>query len=188
VNGRIFWALSGLLLLTACNDMNHQPKFKPYDAFSFFTDGRSARIPPADTTPRGHLETDELLYTGKTGGKLTEVLPFPVTQEMLERGRQRYDIFCAVCHSRTGEGNGMIVQRGFPPPPSYHIDRLRKAPIGHFFDVMTNGYGTMYSYGDRIPAKDRWAIAAYIRVLQRAHDGSLADVPAEERTKLERSR
>jgi mono/diheme cytochrome c family protein len=180
--------LGAAVFLAGCNDMRYQPKFKPYDSYSFFEDGRSARVPPEDTVPRGHLNLDDHLYKGKVGGKFVETMPFPVTPEILARGRQRYDIFCSMCHGQTGEGNGMIVQRGFPVPPSYHNDRLRKAPIGHFFDVMTNGYGVMYSYGDRIPARDRWAIAAYIRVLQRSQNGKISDVPAEERAKLERMR
>jgi mono/diheme cytochrome c family protein len=188
MNRRWLLGFGALAVLAGCNDMRYQPKFKPLDAFSFFEDGRSARIPPEDTVPRGHLNLDEHLYQGKTGGKLVDSMPFPATAEVLERGRQRYDIFCSMCHGRTGEGNGMIVQRGFPVPPSYHIDRLRKAPLGHYFDVMTNGYGVMYSYGDRIPASDRWAIAAYIRALQRSQNATLSDVPAQERAKLEATR
>jgi len=114
--------------------------------------------------------------------------PFPITREVLERGQQRFEIYCAVCHGRTGDGNGMIVQRGFPPPPSYHIDRLRQAPVGHFFDVMTHGYGVMYSYAARVEPRDRWAIAAYIRVLQLSHNAKLQDVPAPERARLEASK
>ena len=112
-------------------------------------------------------------------------MPMPVTREMLDRGRERFDIFCAVCHGQTGEGNGMIVQRGFPPPPSYHIDRLRQAPVGHFYDVITHGYGIMYSYANRVSVEDRWAIAAYIRALQLSHNARADQLPPGERAKLE---
>ncbi|HVO33612.1 MAG TPA: cytochrome c, partial [Elusimicrobiota bacterium] len=129
-----------------------------------------------------------LLYTGKLGGKPSDIMPFPVTPELLARGRERFDIFCSVCHGRLGDGQGMIVKRGFPTPPSYHTERLRKEPIGYFFDVMTNGFGKMYSYGDRVPVRDRWAIAAYIRALQLSQNASLADVPEDQRAALEASR
>ncbi len=138
-----------------------------------------------NTVARGHLDTDEAFYTGKIGTNLVTTFPFPITREVLERGRERFDIYCSPCHARTGDGKGMIVQRGFPPPPSYHIDRLRQAPAGHFFDVMTQGYGVMYSYAARVEPADRWAIAAYIRALQRSHDATLANVPPEQRVRLE---
>ena len=110
--------------------------------------------------------------------------PFPITHEDLERGRQRYNIYCTPCHDYTGSGRGVIVMRGFPPPPSYHMDRLRAAPVGHFFDVMTNGFGSMYSYASRIEPEDRWRIAAYIRVLQLSQHATLQDVPEAQRQKL----
>jgi hypothetical protein len=113
-----------------------------------------------------------------------ETFPFPITRQVLERGRDRYNIYCTPCHDYTGSGRGMIVQRGFPPPPSYPIERLRQAPVGHFFDVITNGYGAMYSYKARIPPADRWAIVAYIRALQMSQHATLEDVPPEERAKL----
>ncbi len=119
------------------------------------------------------------------GTNLITEFPIPITRAVLERGQERFNIYCSVCHGRTGEGNGMIVQRGFPPPPSYHIDRLRKAPVGHLFDVMTRGYGVMYSYASRVEPSDRWAIAAYIRALQLSRHATLDDVPADERAKLE---
>src|SRR6185437_12551852 len=157
---------AALIFVGGCNDMDRQPKFRPLDPSSFFADGRSARVPPADTVPQGELVTDTPYYTGKLNGKEVETIPVAVTPALLARGRERFDIFCSVCHGRLGDGQGMVVRRGFPPPPSYHIERLRNAPIGHFFDVMTNGYGVMYSYGDRVSVHDRWAIAAYIRALQ----------------------
>ncbi len=140
------------------------------------------------TVARGHLNADEVFYTGKVGTNLVETFPFPITREVLQRGRERFDIYCSPCHGRTGNGNGMIVQRGFPPPPSYHIDRLRQAPVGHFFDVMTQGYGIMYSYAERVEPADRWAIAAYIRALQKSHDGRLQDVPSDAQAQLRKQK
>ncbi|MDW8167442.1 MAG: cytochrome c [Acidobacteriota bacterium] len=127
---------------------------------------------------------DEHLYTGKVRGQLAETFPFPITRSILERGRERYDIFCAPCHGRDGYGEGMIVQRGFRQPSSFHTDRLRQAPVGYFFDVITNGFGTMYSYASRIPPEDRWAIVAYIRALQLSQNARLQDVPPAERRRL----
>ncbi len=137
------------------------------------------------TVARGQLDADETFYRGKVGTNLVEEFPIPITRQTLERGQERFNIYCSPCHGRTGEGNGMIVHRGFPAPPSYHIDRLRNAPVGHFFDVITQGYGVMYSYAERVKPADRWAIAAYIRALQKSHDARLADVPPQQRTTLE---
>jgi mono/diheme cytochrome c family protein len=177
-----------MLLLSGCNDMKEQPKFRPLDPSPFFSDGRSARTPVADTVARGALHLDEALYTGKVKGKDVETFPFPVTAAVLARGRERYDIFCAVCHGRAGDGQGMIVQRGFPAPPSYMNARLEKAPVGHFFDVMTNGFGRMYSYSERIPARDRWAIIAYIRALQLSQDAAVSALPPRDRAELDKIR
>ncbi len=176
------------LALGACNNMSHQPKFHPLQETPFFSDGRSSRPPVADTVARGDARLDDLLYTGKVNGKISNALPFPVTAALLERGHERFDIYCSVCHGRLGDGQGMIVKRGFPAPPSYHIDRLRQVPVGYFFDVETNGFGKMYSFSDRIPVGDRWAIAAYIRALQLSQNATLADVPENERAKLEANR
>jgi len=166
-------------------DMQVQPRYNPYDASTFFDDGLSARQPVPGTIARGQLHLDSLLYTGKVDGKDSEVFPFPIKSEDLERGRERYNIYCSPCHDVTGSGRGMIVLRGFPQPPSYHIDRLRQAPPGHFFDVMTNGLGVMYSYASRVSPEDRWRIAAYIRALQLSQQATLADAPAAERQKLQ---
>jgi hypothetical protein len=172
-------------LMTGCRtDMHVQPRYDPMQPSPFFDDGRSARPLVEGTVARGHLHTDELLYTGKVNGKDSEVFPFAMTREVLERGRERFNIFCAPCHDRSGTGNGMVVQRGFRHPPSYHIDRLRKAPVGHLFDVMTNGFGGMYSFASRVAPQDRWAIAAYIRALQLSQQAALNDVPPAERQKL----
>ena len=165
-------------------DMHEQPKYLPYEPTTFFDDGRSERPVVPGTVARGHLHLDELLYTGKENGVFANKFPFPITRADLERGRQRYNIYCTPCHDYTGSGRGIVVQRGFPPPPSYHIDRLRQAPVGQFFDVMTNGDGSMYSYASRIEPEDRWRIAAYIRVLQLSEHSTVQDVPESERQKL----
>jgi len=173
------------MLLTGCRlDMHVQPKYLPYEPTTFFDDGRSERPVVPGTIARGHLRLDELLYTGKENGVLADKFPFPITRADLERGRERFNIHCTPCHDYTGSGHGMIVQRGFPPPPSFHIDRLRSAPAGHFFDVMTNGLGSMYSYATRVEPEDRWRIAAYVRALQLSHHATIQDVPGAMRRKL----
>lgn len=181
------------LLLSACcllpavwcqQQMADQPRYQPLQRSTFFGDERSARPVIPDTVARGHLDADAAFYTGKVGGNLMDTLPLPLTEELLGRGQERFDIFCSPCHDRAGNGNGMVVRRGFRPPPSYHIDRLRQAPIGHFFDVMTHGFGAMPDYAAQVPPGDRWAIAAYIRALQLSQSGTLADVPPQERQRL----
>ena len=176
-----------LLVATGCyrDDMRDQPRYEPLEASSFFEDGRSARPLVSGTVARGHLQTDAHLYTGKVGGTLVDTFPFPITRRVLEEGREQYNIFCSPCHDRLGTGQGMVVQRGFRLPPSFHIDRLREAPVGHFFDVVTNGFGAMYDYASRIPPQKRWAIVAYIRALQLSQHATLADVPADEQRRLE---
>jgi hypothetical protein len=178
--------LPALLLLAACGgDMSDQPREKPFAASDFFGDGRSARPLVEGTVARGHLDLDEHLNEGKVDGKDATTFPFPVDRAVLERGRERFDIFCAVCHDRAGYGNGMVVRRGFRRPPSFHIDRLRKAPPGYLFGVITKGFGTMASYADRVPVRDRWAIVAYLRALQLSQDATPDDVPPAERWRLE---
>lgn len=178
-------AALSLLLISGCRlDMHIEPRYDPFSPSTFFPDGRSERPRVPGTVARGHLRTDELLYTGRINGQPANVFPFPITKADLERGQQRFDIYCTPCHDYTGSGEGMIVRRGFPAPPSYHSAKLMNAPVGHFFDVMTNGYGTMYSYADRVSVKDRWRIAAYIRALQLSQNATLNDVPASERLKL----
>ena len=173
------------LCTVACRlDMQVQPKYKPLEQSTFFDDGRSERPVVPGTVARGRLRIDEQLYTGKVNGALVDTFPFPVTRQVLERGQQRYNIFCSPCHDEVGTGRGMIVQRGFQQPPSYHIDRLRQAPVGHFFDVITNGWGAMYSYAARVPPQDRWAIVAYIRALQLSQRATVEDVPEPERSRL----
>ncbi len=172
-------------LLTSCRrDMQDTPRAKTFSEARFFDDRMSARPLPTGTVSQEHGNYDELLETGKIGERVSEVFPFEITAAVLNRGRERFNIFCAPCHSRTGNGDGMVVRRGFRRPPSYHIERLRNAPVGHFFDVMTNGYGSMYSYADRVPVRDRWAIAAYIRALQLSQAATIEDVPADKRAEL----
>ena len=177
--------LCGLFLLAACQQqMRDQPKYKPLAPSTFFKDGRSSRHLVPGTVARGYLKTDAHLYTGTVNGNVADTFPFPVTREILKRGQERYNIFCSPCHDHIGTGRGMIVQRGFQPPPSFHIERLRQAPVGHFFSAVTNGFGAMYSYASRIPPRDRWAIIAYIRALQLSQRATLADVPVEARQQL----
>lgn len=167
--------------------MHVQPRYNPYDPTNFFGDGQSARLPVAGTVPRGDLRlgANELLYSGKINGQVADVFPFPVTRQVLDRGRERFNIYCSPCHGYSGDGDGMIVQRGFRRPPSYYDERLRNAPAGHYFDVITNGLGVMYPYGYRVPPRDRWAIIAYIRALQLSRQASIADLPAEEQEKMQ---
>jgi len=176
--------LFSALLLGCRQDMHVQPKYVPGDPSSFFPDGRSERPPVAGTVARGQLRTDALLYAGRINGAVADMFPFPITSADLSRGRERYNIYCSPCHDYTGSGNGMIVQRGFPSPPSFHIERLRQAPAGHFFEVITNGLGLMYSYASRVSPDDRWRIAAYIRALQLSQHGAMGDVPASESNAL----
>ena len=178
-----------LIAAAGCRqDMYNQPKYKPLAASEFWNDGTSARPLPPHTVPRGHLDEDTAFVTGKNDdGTLAAAFPMPVTRELLNRGQERFTIYCSMCHGAEGDGNGMVVQRGYPPPPSYHIDRLRNAPPGYLFNVITDGYGIMYPYASRVEAPDRWAIAAYIRALQLSRRATLDDVPADERAKLEAS-
>jgi len=172
-------ALLALVAATAgCRiDMHVQPYYRPEARSDFFADNRSARLPVEGTVARGDLHEDTYFYTGKIGNAPGNYLPFPATAEVLARGRERFNINCTPCHGRVGDGGGFIPTRGFKRPPSYHIERLRKAPIGYFFDVMTNGYGIMLDYSAQISPRDRWCIAAYIRALQLSQAATPADVP-----------
>ncbi len=168
-----------LLTLASCReDMHNQPKFIPLRENTFYADGRSARPQVEGTIARGQLQDDPLLYTGKLNGQEADQLPFTITERDMERGRERFNIFCSPCHSQIGDGNGMIVQRGFKKPPSYYEPRLLKAPVGHFFNVMTNGWGAMADYSAQIPVADRWRIAAYVRALQLSQTAKSSDLPA----------
>lgn len=168
--------------------MSNQPKAKPLSQSDFFSDGSNARQLPAHTVAYGEAQTNAAFFTGLTNGTYITQLPVKLTPALLQRGRERFEAICAECHDRTGSGNGMVVQRGFPQPPSFHVDRLRNAPIGHFYDVITNGYGVMYSYAARVAPEDRWAIAAYIRVLQLSRSAKPSDLNAAERARLEASK
>ncbi|HKV38835.1 MAG TPA: cytochrome c [Blastocatellia bacterium] len=195
--------------------MANEPKYIPLRASDSFADGKSARPLEDNTVPRGYLRAESDFYTGKTSAQPSSngpaqapsapgstpagttaagkpsgpvdinYIPIPVTAELMERGRDRFNIFCTPCHGRLGDGQGMIVKRGFRQPPSYHIDRLRNAPLGHFFDVITNGFGAMPDYAQQIPPGDRWAIVAYIKALQLSQNATAADVPTSKRAQLE---
>lgn len=164
--------------------MSAQPKYDPLEASDFFADRMSARPRIPGTVARGELVTDPYFETGKINGQDGDGFPFPVTPEVMSRGHERFDIYCSECHGRLGDGNGMIPSRGLRHPPSFHTSALRTAKIGHFFDVMTNGFGAMPPYRTMIPPRDRWAIISYIRALQLSQSATINDVPAEERAKL----
>jgi hypothetical protein len=166
-----------VLALTGCRlDMHVQPRENPLSRSNFFPDHRSARPVVEGTVARGELRADRYLYTGKLGNNPGDYMPFVVTRDDLARGQVRYNIYCAPCHSRVGDGNGYIPSRGFPrKPPSFHIDRLEKAPVGYIFGVITEGFGIMPDYSSQIPAEDRWRIVAYVRALQLSQHATPAD-------------
>ena len=172
----------GLWCLSCRQDMHDQPKLKPLRASDFFSNGQSALPPVEGTVPARAAAVSPVTDESKA-----TTLPFELTPQVLDRGQDRFNIYCAPCHGALGAGNGMIVQRGFRAPPSYHIDRLREAPIGHFYEVMTNGFGAMPSYADKVAPPDRWAIAAYVRALQLSQHATLADAPPEDRDRLKSS-
>jgi mono/diheme cytochrome c family protein len=181
--GVLVLAIAGL---SACRqDMQDQPKYIPLRPSDFFLDGRSARPLSEGTIARGHLNDDPAFFTGKgPDGKDVTYFPIAVTKDVLLRGQQRFNVYCSPCHDRTGSGNGMIVRRGYRRPPSYHDQRLIDQPDGHFFDVMTNGFGAMPDYAAQIQPQDRWAIVAYIRALQLSQQATINDVPADARGQL----
>jgi hypothetical protein len=162
-------------------DMHDQPKYKPNGYSAFFADRRVNRPLVPNTVARGRLFEDDLLYRGRVDGKLADVYPMPITKEIHERGRERYSIFCLPCHSPQGDGGGIAVQRGMKRPPSFHIERLQKAPPGYFYDVITNGFGSMYDYSERIEVHDRWAITAYVQTLQASQNMSLDELSQAEK-------
>jgi mono/diheme cytochrome c family protein len=184
---RLFLGAVLLAALVACRqDMHDQPKYKPLHTSTLFPDGRTSRPVVEGTIARGQLDLDVAHTTGKVGS-LYAANPLPRAVATFQRGRQRYDIYCSPCHDRVGTGDGMIVERGFKAPPTLHQDRLRTVADGYLFETMTQGFGVMPSYAQQIPVDDRWAIAAWIRVLQRAQDARLADVPADERSELDQA-
>lgn len=176
-------------LAAGCNqEMRDGGRIKPFEATPVFQDGRTARqFVPGTVAHRADIPNNLALTTGKgLDGQPIAEIPVPITPELLATGKRNYDIFCGVCHGVTGVGDGIVVRRGFPAPPSYHIDRLRRAPAGHIYDVITNGYGVMYSYSDRITApEDRWAVAAYVKTLQFSQFATQPDLPAEDLTKVQ---
>ena len=186
---------SGLVLLVALGsfgaigcrqDMHDQPKLKPYRGSTFFADGSGMRSFPANTVARGTLREDAYFFTGRLAdGSMATEPPMPMTRALLERGQERYNIYCTPCHGQTGEGRGMVVRRGYKQPTSYHEERLRQVPIGYFFDVMSNGFGVMPSYAPQVPPEDRWAIAAYIRALQLSQHVEAASLSPEQLAALD---
>jgi mono/diheme cytochrome c family protein len=187
-------ALAALVVVAAAvatgcrRDMRDQARLDPLEHSDFFPDGLASRPPVPGTVAQGQLAADTHFETGMVDGKLATTFPAPVTAAMLARGRERFGIYCTPCHGQLGDGRGMVVRRGFKQPSSFHVDRLRQAPPGYLFDVMTNGFGVMSSYASQVPVPDRWAIAAYIRALQRSQNATLADVPEPERGRLEAER
>ena len=188
---RIDWKLGTVVLALAATaacrqDMHDQPKYIPLRPSDFFGDGRSERPLLEGAVARGHLKDDVAFYTGKgPDGKPVDGFPFPVTKEVLDRGQNRFNIYCTPCHAHLGNGDGMIPSRGFRHPPTYHQDRLRKAPNGYIFDVISTGFGAMPDYAAQIEPRDRWAIVAYVRALQLSENATIADVPADVRGQLE---
>jgi len=182
---RLLTAAVVLFMCAACRqDMHDQPKYTAYKPSDFFADGRSARPLIEGTIAQGHLNEDELLHTGRSGTQPAAMFPFAVDDALMRRGRERYDIFCSPCHGLTGDGDGMVVQRGYRRPPSFHVDRLREAPAGHLFDVITNGFGAMPDYAAQIPVRDRWAIAAYMRALQLSQNAAVAQLTPDAQGRL----
>ncbi len=195
---RLLTFAAALLMLSGCRqDMHNQPRYKALAGTGFFGDGRSARPEIAGTVPRGRtslgdpdpsfLRIDQARYTGKSNDEDIDYFPFPITRADLDRGQQRFNIYCSPCHSRIGDGNGMVVRRGYRQAASYHTEKLMNAPVGHFFDVMTNGFGAMPSYASRVEPDDRWRIAAYIRVLQFSEAAPLDAVPDTMRGELDKN-
>ena len=184
-------ARMSILVLTAMTavgcrqDMHDQPRHEPLEATTFFEDRRASRPPIEGTVARGQLRTDDHLYTGRVHGKLVDAFPFSVTEDLMHRGRERFGVYCMPCHDATGSGNGIVMQRGFRPlPPSFHNETMRSKTVGHYFDVITNGFGAMYAQGDKVSPRDRWAIIAYIRALYLCRNATLEDVPESPRAEL----
>jgi hypothetical protein len=183
---KLFLVAAALFILSGCSNMETQGRYQPLQESAFFPDGRSARPPAPGALPFGIPEEDDVYFTGLTeDGMFVETMPVEISLEMLERGRERYDIFCAPCHGLDGYGQGMIVQRGFPAPQSFHIDRIRQAPDGHIYSAIANGFGRMFAYDYRIPPADRWAITAYVRVLQFSQQASMDQLPPDEQIEME---
>lgn len=166
-------------------DMHDAPRYEAFEASTFFPDGRASRSAPVGTVARGWLRDDDALYSGRINGEFVDAFPFAIAHADLERGRERFNVYCTPCHGRLGDGNGMVVQRGLRQAASYHQDRLRDERVGYFFDVITNGFGAMQGYAEQIPVHDRWRIIAYIRALQLSQNAAVDDVPANRRGELD---
>ena len=187
--GRLVFASALLLTAAACRqDMHDQPKYRGLRGSTFFADGQSARPLVNNTVARGQLKEDVLLQTGKNGQDDAEVFPFPVTDAVMARGQERFNIYCSPCHGRTGNGDGRVVRRGYRRPPAYSDERIRNTTVGHIFDVITNGFGAMPDYEAQVPPADRWAIVAYVKALQLSAYAPLETVPAGDRGKLDENR
>jgi mono/diheme cytochrome c family protein len=185
---RVALVVAAAAFLAGCRqDMHDTPRYEPYEASTFFGDGRASRTPPTGTVARGQLRADDHLYTGMVNGALAETFPFEISHSDIQRGQQRYNVFCAPCHGQLGDGNGMVVQRGLRQAATYHQDRLREEPAGYFFDVITNGFGAMQGYAEQVPVRDRWLIAAYIRALQFSQQAPLDAVRPGDRPRLDQT-
>lgn len=182
---RISCFVLSAFLLGCHTDMRDQPRYETYEASDFFGDGQIARPVVAGTVARGQLREDDAFYRGKEGEAFVAEIPVEIDRSLLLRGQERFNIYCANCHGPSGDGDGMIVRRGFKKPPSYHSERLRNAAAGHYFDVVTNGFGAMPRFAPQIEPGDRWAIIAYLRALQRSQNATLEDVPEDQRSRLE---
>lgn len=183
---RLLPILAAAMFLASCRqDMHDQPRYKPLAASTFFADGRSARPIPAHTVAEDQLNGDDTVHTGWKNGEFDDTIPVPVTLSLLQRGQDRFDIFCSPCHGRLGDGHGMVAERGFHFPADLADDRSRRLPPGYIFQVITNGYGGMGDYGDQIPdVNDRWAVVAYLRALQLSRHATIEDVPTAQRAQL----
>ena len=180
-------AAAGLSLLAGCDNLKSGTKIKPLTESKFFSDGQSSRQPPAHSVAYEDLRVDTLLFNGRNpDGTLATEMPWPVNERVLARGRVQFMAICANCHGEDGYGQGIVVRRGFPQPPSYHEERLRNAPVGHLYDVIANGYGAMYPYKSIVDVNDRWAIVAYLRALQRSQHAAAADVPPDQVAELQK--
>lgn len=178
-------AVSVALVSVGCRQkMAQQPYYDPYEASEFFADGQSARVPVEGTVARGHLRNDDHLWTGRVDGQLVNTYPFEITEQVLERGRERYDIYCTPCHGEAGLGNGIVVRRGYRTPPSFLDPKFADLPVGHYVDVMTNGFGAMPTYASQVRPEDRWAIAAYIQALQLSQSVNIEQLPPDRQAEL----
>ncbi len=181
----LLWTVLAIPTVACRRDMQDQPKYKPLAESHFFADGRSARPIPIGTIARDELTANDTLHTGSNASGFVTTIPLTVNRELLERGQDRFNIFCSPCHGRIGDGDGMVHRRGFWIPPSLHTDRLRAVAPGYLYQVIANGYGAMPSYDEQVPTTDRWAIVAYIRALQLSRHAALDEVPVQQRSTLD---